>query len=45
MIYREQTEPIVGHYRAAGILVVIRAERSIDEVDVDLAGALEQAVA
>ena len=45
MIYREQTEPIVGHYRAAGILVVIRAERSIDEVDADLAGALQQAVA
>ncbi len=44
-IYREQTEPIVGHYRAAGILVVIRAERSIDEVDADLAGALQQAVA
>ena len=45
LIYREQTEPIVGHYRAAGTLVVIRAERSIDEVDADLAGALEQAVA
>ena len=44
-IYREQTEPIVGHYRAAGILVVIRAERSIDEVDADLVGALQQAVA
>ena len=44
-IYREQTEPTVGHYRAAGILVVIRAERSIDEVYVDLALALEQASA
>ena len=42
-IYREQTEPIVGHYRADGILVVIRAERTIDEVDADLVTALEQA--
>ena len=42
-IYREQTEPIVGHYRADGILVVIRAERTIDEVDADLVAALEQA--
>jgi adenylate kinase len=42
-IYREQTEPIVEHYRGAGILAVIRAERSIDEVNADLARALEQA--
>ena len=45
MIYREQTEPIVEHYRAAGILAVIRAERSIDEVNADLSRALEQAAA
>ena len=44
-IYREQTEPIVGHYRADGILAVIRAERTIDEVDAALVSALEQAVA
>ncbi len=44
-IYREQTEPTVGHYRAKGVLVVIRAERSIDEIYVDLARALEQASA
>jgi adenylate kinase len=42
-IYREQTEPIVEHYRGAGILAVIRAERSIDEVNADLARALERA--
>lgn len=44
-IYHEQTEPIVEHYRAAGTLVVIRAERSIDEVNAELGRALKQASA
>ena len=41
----DNTVSIVEHYRAADILVVIRAERSIDEVNADLARALAQAVA
>ena len=43
--YHEQTEPIVGHYRAAGLLVVIHAERSVDEVNAELAQALARAAA
>lgn len=43
--YHEQTEPIVEHYRAAGRLVVIHAERSIDEVNAELSAALAQATA
>ena len=44
-IYHEQTEPIVEHYRAAGTLVVIHAERSIDEVNAELGRTLQQALA
>ena len=43
--YHELTEPIVDHYRAAGLLVVIHAERSVDEVNAELAQALARAVA
>ena len=43
-IYHEQTEPIIEHYRSAGTLVVIRAERSIDEVNAELGLALQRAV-
>ena len=43
--YHEQTEPIVQHYRAAGRLVVIHAERSIDDVNAELSAALAQATA
>ena len=42
-IYREQTEPIVDHYRRAGVLKVIRAERGIDEVNEELAAGLAEA--
>ena len=40
--YHDQTEPIVGHYRAAGSLVVIHAERSVDDVNAELAQALSR---
>jgi adenylate kinase len=40
--YHDQTEPIVGHYRAAGSLVVIQAERSVDDVNAELAQALSR---
>ena len=43
--YHELTEPIVDHYRAAGLLVVIHAERSVDEVNAELAQALARAAA
>lgn len=43
--YHELTEPIVDHYRAAGLLVVIHAERSVDEVTAELAQALARAAA
>lgn len=43
--YHEQTEPIIEHYRAAGRLVVIHAERSIDDVNAELSAALAQATA
>ena len=39
-IYHEQTEPVVGRYRAAGILVSLRAERSVDDVAAEIAEAL-----
>ena len=41
-IYHEQTEPVVGRYRAAGILVPLRAERSVDEVAAEIAEALRR---
>jgi adenylate kinase len=44
-IYHEQTEPIVDHYRAAGKVVVIHAEWSVDEVNAELAQALARAAA
>ena len=43
--YHEQTEPIVAHYRTTGRLVVIHAERTVDEVNAELAQALAQAAA
>jgi adenylate kinase len=41
-LYREQTEPLVEHYRAKGILVVVHAERSVEEVFAEIQQALEQ---
>jgi len=39
-IYHEQTEPVVERYRAGGKLVVLHAERSIEEVAAEIEGAL-----
>jgi adenylate kinase len=39
-IYHEQTEPVVDRYRAAGILVRLRAERSVDEVAAEILEAV-----
>ena len=40
--YHEQTEPIVEHYRAAGILVPLHAERTINEVYAEIQDALDR---
>ena len=41
-IYHEQTEPVVDRYRAAGILVPLRAERSVEEVAAEILEALRR---
>jgi adenylate kinase len=41
-IYHDQTAPVVEHYRAAGQLVPLHGERSIEEVYAEVQGALEQ---
>jgi adenylate kinase len=41
-VYREQTLPVVEHYRATGKLVPLHADRTIDEVYSEIADALEQ---
>jgi len=41
-VYREQTLPVVEHYRATGKLVPLHAGRTIDEVYSEIQGALEQ---
>ena len=41
-IYREQTVPVVEHYRASGKLVPLHADRTIDEVFVEIQRALDQ---
>jgi adenylate kinase len=40
--YHEQTEPVVEHYRVTGRLVPLHAERSIDEVWLEVQDALER---
>lgn len=40
--YRQETEPLVAHYRSRGILVGIHAERSINEVFAEIQRAIEQ---
>jgi adenylate kinase len=40
-LYHEQTGPVVEHYRAAGILVPLHAERSIDHVFAEIRATLE----
>lgn len=39
-VYHEQTEPVVGHYAAQGILTTLAAERSVDEVFAQIRDAL-----
>jgi len=40
-LYHQETEPVVAFYRAAGLLVALHAERSIDEVTAEIEAALE----
>jgi adenylate kinase len=40
--YHSETEPIVEHYRGAGILVPLHAERTINEVYAEIQDALDQ---
>jgi adenylate kinase len=42
-IYHSETAPIVEHYRVTGKLVPLHADRAIDEVWSEIAGALEVA--
>jgi adenylate kinase len=42
-LYHSETEPLVEHYRAAGNLVGIHADQSINEVFAEIQDALEQA--
>jgi adenylate kinase len=41
-IYHSDTEPVVEHYRATGRLVPLHAERSVDEVWLEVQQALDQ---
>jgi adenylate kinase len=40
-IYHEQTAPVVEHYRAAGTLVPLHAERTVGEVYAEIQAALD----
>jgi adenylate kinase len=40
--YRQETEPLIAHYRSRGILVGIHADRSINEVFAEIQRAIEQ---
>ena len=40
-IYHAESEPLIGYYRAKGILAQIRGDRSEDEVFADVENALE----
>jgi adenylate kinase len=42
-LYHEQTEPLIEHYRARGILVGIPADRPVEDVFAEIQKALEQA--
>jgi adenylate kinase len=42
-VFRRQTEPVLEHYRAQGILVAVHAERSVDQVQAEVQEALEAA--
>jgi adenylate kinase len=41
-LYRQQTAPLVEHYRAKGILVGIHAERSVNEVFAEIQQVLDR---
>jgi adenylate kinase len=43
-IYHQETEPLVEHYRAQGIVVGIHADGTVNEVFAEIQEALEQAV-
>ncbi len=43
-LYKNETQPLVEHYRAAGNLVGIHAERSINEVYAEIQEALDHMV-
>jgi adenylate kinase len=42
-LYRQETEPVIEHYRAQGNLVVIHGDRPVDVVFDEIQEALEQA--
>ena len=44
-VYRETTEPLVGFYRAQGVLREIDADRSIDSIQEDLVHTVRSALA
>jgi adenylate kinase len=41
-LYHRETEPLVEHYRAQGIVVGIHADATVNEVFAEIQGALEQ---
>jgi adenylate kinase family enzyme len=41
-IYHSKTEPVVEHYRATGKLVPLHADRSADDVWLEIQQALDQ---
>lgn len=42
-LYKQETEPVIEHYRAQGSLVLIHGDRNVDEVFDEIQQALEQA--
>ena len=40
-LYHEQTEPVIEHYRARGLVVGVHADRSINEVFAEIQQALD----
>ena len=42
-VYHEQTEPVVEHYRAAGILVPLHAEQPVEVVFAEIESAIRPA--
>jgi adenylate kinase len=44
-LYHQETEPLIGHYRAQGNLIGIHADRTVDEVFAEIQEALEQTAA